>query len=135
MTRVTGATVPPMKADATQPVCYVSTNGRVSGRDHTIEIWYVEHAGCIYLLSGYGLRADWVKNVQANPEVTVAIAPAGPQGERSTPATYRATVGPFPDEMQVRQTIEARYRGWQSGQPLSAWAAESLVVCLCPSPG
>ena len=121
-----------MEATPCDPVCYVTTRGRVSGHDHTIEIWYVEHAGCIYLLSGNLDRADWVKNLQAAPEVTVAVAPEGRQGERSSPAAYVATVGPFPDEIKVRQAIEARYRGWQSGEPLSDWARESLVVRLCP---
>lgn len=124
-----------MDADPTQPVCYVTTRGRVSGRAHTIEIWYVELAGCVYLLSGYGDRADWVKNMMVTPDVTVAAAPSGQQGERSSPAPYRATVGPFADEMQVRRAIEARYRGWQPGQPLSTWAAQSLVVRMCPHPG
>src|SRR5438067_9926699 len=68
-----------MEDEPTLPVCYVTTRGRVSHREHTIEIWYVEYADCIYLLSGYGDRADWVKNLRASPEVTVAIAPDGPQ--------------------------------------------------------
>lgn len=120
-----------MEAAPRDPVCYVTTRGRLSGHEHTIEIWYVEHAGCIYLLSGNLDRSDWVKNLRAAPEVTVAVAPDGPQGDRSSPAPYLATVGPFPDEIQVRQAIEARYRGWQPGQPLSDWARDSLVVRLC----
>jgi hypothetical protein len=126
-------TVRSVDSDAAQPVCYVTTFGRVSGREHTIEIWYVEYRGCIYLLSGNGDRADWVKNLRARPEATLTVAPEGPTGERSRPAKYLARVGPFEDETHIRQAIEARYRGWRPGQPLSAWAAESLVVQLCPT--
>ena len=122
-----------MEADPTQPVCYLTTRGRVSGADHTIEIWYVEHDGCIYLLSGNGARADWVKNIQATPDATVVVAPDGPAGRRSDPLTCTATIGPFADEIVVRQAIDAQYRGWKPGQSLSPWASDSLVVRLCPS--
>lgn len=125
-----------MKGESDQPVCYVTTRGRVSGRKHTIEIWYVEWDGCIYLLSGYGSEADWVKNIRTNPQVTVAVAPDGRDGDRSVEKPYTATVGSIDDEeMQVRQAIEARYRGWKPGEPLSPWAEESLVVRLCPNDG
>jgi hypothetical protein len=124
-----------MDVDPTQPVCYVTTRGRVSGRRHTIEIWYVEVDASIFLLSGYGDQADWVKNMLASAEVTVSVAPDGSQGERSTPTDYVATVGPFAEEMHIRQAVEARYRGWRPGQPLSSWAAESLLVRLRPKGG
>ena len=120
-----------MKVESAQPVCYVTTRGRVSGADHTIEIWYVEQGGCIYLLSGNGARADWVRNLEAMPQAVVALAPDGPGGHRSDPVTCSAVIGPLPDELHVRQAMEARYHGWQPGQPLSAWASESLVVRLC----
>jgi hypothetical protein len=124
-----------MESEPRQPVCYVTTTGRVTGRDHTIEIWYVEHDGCIYLLSGNEDRADWVRNMKVTPLVTVSLAPEGAGGRRSPPARYLATVGPVPDERCVREAIERRYRDWQPGQPLSAWAAESLVVRLSPADG
>lgn len=122
-----------METGPTQPVCYVTTRGRISGHDHTIEIWYVELGGCLYLLSGNRDRADWVKNLRANPSVTVVIAPDGPGGERSKPADYIAKVAPLTNETEVRHAMDERYRGARPGDPLSRWAAESLVVQLCPN--
>ena len=107
----------------------------MTGQAHTIEIWYVEQAECVYLLSGNGSRADWVKNVVITAEVSVAVAPSGSQGERSAAASYRATVGPFTEDMHIRQAMAARYQAWHSGQTLSSWAAQSLVVRLRPLRG
>ena len=49
--------------------CYLTTTGRVSGRPHTIEIWFALHEHTLYLLSGAGDRSDWVKNTLRSPEV------------------------------------------------------------------
>ena len=53
--------------------CYLSTTGRVSGEPHEIEIWFALADGVAYMLSGGGDRSDWVKNLRANPAVTIRI--------------------------------------------------------------
>jgi transposase len=58
---------------ATEPVCYLTTTGRSSGRPHTIEIWFALHGTTVYLLSGGGENPDWVKNLQRDPAVQVRI--------------------------------------------------------------
>lgn len=54
--------------DAAEPAeldyCYVTTTGRRSGNPHTIEIWFAQHGGRVYLLSGGGEASDWVKNLR-----------------------------------------------------------------------
>ncbi len=50
---------------------YVTTTGRKSGKPHQIEIWYVHYDGAYYLVSGEGESSDWVKNIRANPGVTL----------------------------------------------------------------
>ena len=56
--------------------CYVITRGRVTGIAHEIEIWFAREpdAATIYMLSGGADRSDWVKNIRAEPAVTVRIA-------------------------------------------------------------
>ena len=54
--------------------CYLTTTGRVTGRPHTIEIWFSLDGRTLYMLSGGRDRSDWVKNLQRTPEVTVRIA-------------------------------------------------------------
>jgi hypothetical protein len=36
-----------------QPDCYLTTTGRVSGRPHTIEIWFALQDRTLYVLSGW----------------------------------------------------------------------------------
>jgi deazaflavin-dependent oxidoreductase (nitroreductase family) len=52
---------------------YLTTVGRRTGRPHRIEIWFAVHSGRLYLLSGGRDRSDWVRNLQAYPQVTVEL--------------------------------------------------------------
>lgn len=63
-----------MNTDSQEPpYIYVTTIGRKSGRPHEIEIWFVHHEGAYYLVSEGGEAADWVKNIRANPNVTLRV--------------------------------------------------------------
>jgi deazaflavin-dependent oxidoreductase (nitroreductase family) len=53
--------------------CYLTTTGRISGRPHTIEIWFALHEQTVYLLSGGRDKSDWVKNALQTPTVQVKI--------------------------------------------------------------
>src|SRR3954452_16298837 len=53
--------------------CYLTTRGRVSGRPHEIEIWFALDGRTLYLLSGGGDRSDWVRNLRADPSVSVRL--------------------------------------------------------------
>jgi deazaflavin-dependent oxidoreductase (nitroreductase family) len=53
--------------------CYVTTTGRRTGRRHEIEIWFGAIDDTMYLVSGNGTTADWFRNMQAHPDVTVRI--------------------------------------------------------------
>jgi deazaflavin-dependent oxidoreductase (nitroreductase family) len=95
------------------PYIYVTTTGRKSGRPHEIEIWYVYHEGAYYLVSGGGETADWVKNIRANPSVTLRI------GERDAEAIQ--ALGRPVDRAQepelaaaVSARMEAKYQ-WSDG--------------------
>ena len=58
---------------AGEDFCYLTTVGRVSGRPHTIEIWFALHEQTLYLLSGGRDKSDWVKNALHTPTVLVEI--------------------------------------------------------------
>ena len=45
----------------------------VRGNAHEIEIWFGVIDGTLYLISGNGPKADWYRNMIAEPEVTVRI--------------------------------------------------------------
>ena len=48
--------------------------GRTSGNAHRIEIWYAAVPGTLYLMAGGGMGSDWVRNLVAEPAVTVELA-------------------------------------------------------------
>ncbi len=54
--------------------CYITTVGRVSGKPHTVEIWFGAAGDTIYVLAGSGHDADFVKNAKRHPAVDVRIA-------------------------------------------------------------
>ncbi len=101
--------------------CYVTTTGRRTGNPHEIEIWFVVHSGVIFLMAGGGYGADWVKNLQANPSVTVRIGSETFKGHAEPGAEDV-------DEPAVRTAMAAKYQGWRPGRPLSNWAETALVV-------
>ena len=108
------------------PFCYLTTTGRVSGRQHTIEIWFALRDRTLYLLSGGGDRSDWVRNLQAGPEVTVRI------GRRDAPAlpARARVVAPGSDEDELaRRLVTDKYQPGYGGD-LSGWRRSSLPVAV-----
>jgi deazaflavin-dependent oxidoreductase (nitroreductase family) len=107
--------------------CYLTTNGRKSGKPHEIEIWFCVAANALYLLSGGGGESDWVKNLRANPEVSVRI------GKYIFPATAHI-VRDIGEESAIRPLMAAKYQNWEEGEELSEWARDALVVRIKPHP-
>jgi deazaflavin-dependent oxidoreductase (nitroreductase family) len=103
--------------------CYVTTTGRRSGQPHTIEIWFAADGDAVYLLSGGGDRADWVRNLRADPQVGLRIA------DQEWPARARIVTETDEDE-RVRRLLAAKYQDWREGAPLSRWAQTALPVAI-----
>ncbi len=106
--------------------CYLTTVGRRSGRPHTIEIWFAEHAGRVYLLAGGGRRSDWVRNLEVNGDVDLRVGP------RSGRATASIVTDPEEDA-RARRLLAAKYQGWREGAALSEWARTALSVAIDPA--
>ena len=112
------------------PFCYLTTTGRVSGRPHTIEIWFALDDRTLYLLSGGEDRSDWVRNLQASPEVDVRI------GRRDAPAVagHARVVVPGSDEDALaRRLVTDKYQPGYGGD-LSGWRRSSLPVAVDLAP-
>src|SRR5690348_15824418 len=108
---------------AGEEYCYLTTTGRKSGKPHEIEIWFGMNGNSLYLLSGGGNDSDWVKNLRANPKVSVRIA-------KHTFAGIARVVKNIEEESFARPMLAAKYEDWHEGQELSEWARESLVVAI-----
>ena len=108
---------------AGEEYCYLTTTGRLSGRPHEIEIWFAIEEDTLYLLSGGGEGSDWVKNLRANPSVTVRIA-------NYTFSGTARIVSDAKEDALARPLLAAKYQGWRAGRPLSEWARTALPVAL-----
>jgi deazaflavin-dependent oxidoreductase (nitroreductase family) len=107
-------------ADA--PFGYLTTIGRTSGRQHTVEIWFARQGGTVYLLSGGGDRADWVRNLGRHPRVTLRVGSVRWAG--------RARIVTDPDEDRLaRQLVAGKYQPTYSGD-LSTWRDTALPVAI-----
>lgn len=101
--------------------CYLTTIGRVSGRPHTIEIWFALKGSTLYLLSGNMDRADWVKNAWRQSEVTVRIR------EMVLPGQARP-VSDLAEDALARQLIEEKYQKVE--EDLDEWLKRALLVAV-----
>jgi deazaflavin-dependent oxidoreductase (nitroreductase family) len=117
-----------LSAVADEEFCYLTTTGRVTGRPHTIEIWFAVAGGRVYLLSGGGDRSDWVRNLLADPRVVLRV------GGQEGPATA-GLVADAAEEATARRLLAAKYQDWSEGEPLSGWATTALLVALDPVEG
>ena len=108
---------------AKEDFCYLTTKGRVTGRPHQIEIWFGARDQSIYLLSGSGNNADWVKNLRKDPNVSVRI------GKQHFKATARL-VTDEQEEMTARHMLADQYNERESDGSLDEWARTALVVAI-----
>lgn len=54
-------------------VLLLTTTGRKSGQPRTTPLQYEQIDGAYYLGAARGLKADWVRNLQANPRVELRV--------------------------------------------------------------
>jgi deazaflavin-dependent oxidoreductase (nitroreductase family) len=115
--------VAPFERLASEDFCHLTTIGRRSGKRHTIEIWFARENGTLYVLSGGGDSADWVRNLRKTAAVQVRI------GSRTVAARARAVGTPDEDAL-ARRLLDEKYMGWKSGKRLSSWARNALPVAI-----
>ncbi len=104
----------------TEPYCYLTTTGRVSGREHTIEIWFALHDKTLYLLSGGRTNTDWVKNLLKNPHVVVRLRQQLFHG-------VARLIEDLEEDGLARQRVVAKYQPGYS-EDLSEWKVTALPI-------
>ena len=89
---------------------YLTTTGRRTGLSREIEIWFTERGDRYYLIAEHRERADWVRNLQAQPRVHVRL------GDRQFDATARVVDDAREPELAsaVKALSDAKY-GWSDG--------------------
>jgi len=103
--------------------CYLTTRGRRTGEPHEIEIWFALHGATLFLLSGGGEKADWVKNLRIEPAVQIRL-------DRTIHDANARIVEPASDEDALaRDLLVEKYTVRYSGD-LQQWRATALPVAL-----
>ena len=107
---------------AGEDFCYLTTTGRVTGRPHTIEIWFAIDQRTLYMLSEKATNADWVKNLMRKPEVTVRIKDTVFSGQGRV-------VEDADEDARARRVIVDKYQPTYS-QDLTEWGRSGLMVAV-----
>jgi deazaflavin-dependent oxidoreductase (nitroreductase family) len=105
-----------------QDFCYLTTTGRVSGQPHTIEIWFALQGKTLYMLAESRGKADWVKNIQRNPDVQVKIR------GHVFPGKGRI-VQELHEDTLARQIVMDKYTPRYNGD-LQDWSHTSLPIAI-----
>lgn len=98
---------------------YLTTTGRKTGSPREIEIWFVHHAGRFYILAEHFQRAQWVRNILADPAVRVRLA------GREFNATARVLDKQADAALyKLAQRLEREKYGWGDGLPVEITPGE-----------
>jgi deazaflavin-dependent oxidoreductase (nitroreductase family) len=103
-----------------QTVIELTTVGRVTGRAHTIEIWFTHRESTVYMLSGGSDRSDWVRNLIDTPEVQIRV------GSREYSGRGRVVVDPDEDRL-ARDAVYHKY-AVRHGGDLTGWREMALPI-------
>jgi deazaflavin-dependent oxidoreductase (nitroreductase family) len=107
-----------LNALADEDYCYLTTTGRVSGEPREIEIWFALEDRTLYMLSGGADRSNWVRNLLADPAVSVRIADQAFSGS--------ARVVDDPGERErARVLVAGKY-----GREESEWRRTGLPIAV-----
>ena len=101
---------------------YLTTTGRRSGRPHRIEIWYAVAGQTLYLLAGGGHSSDWVRNLEADPAVTLELGDA-------VLATRARIVDDADEAERARTLLFEKYQPRNDGD-LTTWRQRALPIAL-----
>lgn len=111
-----------MQQHADDDFCYLTTTGRVTGRPHEIEIWFTLSGSTLYMLAGSREKADWVKNIKKNAQVSVRLG-------GTTLAGHARIVEDADEDALARRIVVAKYQPRDSDD-LSKWGRTALPVAV-----
>ena len=104
---------------------HLSTIGRVTGKTHTVELWFAWRNGKVYL-SHEGERSDWMKNIQTNPDVKFEIGGKLFSG--------KGRVFEKGDEFEDgKSALYEKYYGKAPKEKVDDWFSLSKVIALTPA--
>ena len=82
--------------------CRLITTGRATGQPREVHVWFAAAGDRLFVLSEKGERADWVRNLAADPVLRVRI-------EHRTFEGRGWSVEGEPEDRAAREAIAAKY--------------------------
>ena len=101
---------------------YLTTTGRTTGLPREIEIWYVTNEGKYYLLAEHFHKANWVRNILANPRVSIRLAG---QTRSATARVLDETLDA--ETWRAAQQLGREKYGWGEGLPVEIVPDQSFA--------
>lgn len=99
---------------------YFTTVGRVTGRRHTVELWFAVSEGKIYL-SHEGAPTDWMKNLCKTDQVEMRITDNRFTGR-----------GRVVSEAEIfnrgKHALYHKYYGFAEADVIDDWFSESSII-------
>jgi hypothetical protein len=106
---------------ASERYCVLTTEGRVTGRRHAAELWFVPALGGVHLMSGSGGLTSWCLNLQSEGQAVLRIGP------RSWLARAAFLDRDVPERAAVLERFQERY-GRDDPARRAAWLRDATVV-------
>ncbi len=108
---------------ASQKTLNLTTQGRKTGKSHTVEVWFAVSKDKVYL-SHEGNETDWMKNIQKKSQVSFEIGGKNFEGE----AHY---VQDGTDESWAgKVALYEKYYGIASREIIEDWFSLSRVIMV-----
>ena len=107
-----------------EPLAWLTTTGRRSGRGREVELWWSTDGATVYLISGGRDRSDWVRNLLAEPRASFR-----------TSAGTLAVSARLPLADPAERAVAARALAGKYGRDADAWERNAYLIALDPVPG
>ena len=100
----------------------LTTVGRTSGQARTVEMWFAAEGRTVYLLAGSGEETHWVRNLVANPAVTIRV-------DDRTYAGRGRLITDADEDLRARDALVTKYRLTYPGD-LTDWRDTAVPVAI-----
>jgi deazaflavin-dependent oxidoreductase (nitroreductase family) len=121
-------------------ILILSTTGRDTGETYRTPLEYLYHEEKYYILSSFGDRPDWFKNIKANPQVTIqngydtiCATARAPQSDDEWEA-IRLYLTQSPIGKLLMSRIDENLRGADLAEKVRQWPALALDPSDAPCP-
>lgn len=102
---------------------HLTTNGRKTGRPHTVELWFAVQNGRVYL-SHEGNETDWMKNLQRNSLVSFEIG-----GKNFTGKAHYVEEG-TDEAWRCKVVLYEKYYGKAGREIIEDWFSLSKLLAV-----